>query len=497
MRDDTLLIADSQKALAMAGIMGGMQSSVQNETQHIFLESAFFNPITLAGKARSYSMHTDSSHRFERGVDPQLQLRALQRATALMLEVVGGEPGPVVVKTTPEHPGENPEVLLRHARIERLLGVEVAEEEVEHFLLALGMEMERVEGGWSVQAPSYRFDINIEADLIEEIGRMIGYDHIQGQSDAAHIRMDACSESDAGIDQFKDLLVHRGFYESVSYAFVDPDLQEKLQLGLGTINLSNPIASDMAQMRTSLLPGLLKSTLYNLHRQQNRVRLFEYGMCFIVEQGELQQHNRLALMMTGQSLPEQWSGERKVVDFFELKAEVEALLAHAGLLDKVTFKRANRYFLHPGQSADLILEGVTIGFCGAIDPRLAADLGLNQQVYFAEINEDVLHQSAIPAFRPLSRFPSVRRDIAVQVEQSVAVADMLEAIRTHAEGLLQEVLVFDVYTPENMTTSRKSVALGLILQDFSRTLTDDDVEKLVSGVLTLLENKFQATLRES
>lgn len=498
LRDDTLVIADAEKALAMAGIMGGMASSVQNETRHIFLESAFFHPLAIAGKSRSYSMHTDSSHRFERGVDPQLQQLAMQRATDLTLQIVGGEAGPIIVKTAAEHRQSNPQVVLRHARIERLLGVSISHEEVEQYLRALGMQLQAQDGGsWTVQAPSYRFDINIEADLIEEIGRMIGYDHIEGQKEAAHINMDACSESDAGIDQFKDLLVHRGYFESVSYAFVDPALQQKLKLGLDAIDLSNPIASDMSQMRTTLLPGLLKSALHNLNRQQNRVRLFEYGLCFIVENGKLQQRNRLALLLTGPRLPQQWSGDSKAVDFYDMKGDLEAVLELAGIQAEVSFERSEKSCLHPGQAAELLMNGNSIGFCGAIDPRLADDLGLNQTVYFAEVHDEVLHHSAVPAFKPLSRFPSVRRDISIQVEPSVAVQDLLTAIKDQADDLLQDVLVFDVYTPENVTKSRKSVALGLILQDFSRTLTDSDVEQSVTGILQVLEQQFQASLREA
>ena len=494
-RGDTLVIADHDKALALAGIMGGLDSSVQDGTRNILLESAFFTPSRIAGKARSYGLHTDSSHRFERGVDPQLQIRALERATALLLDIVGGEAGPVVSRRIEEQLPSRPTITLRHARVKRLLGIEINAERIGKILERLDMKVERNGDDWRVTAPSWRFDIAIEADLIEEVGRIYGYDRIPGTRQAAHLAMSSFSETGVSANRLRDALTARGYFEAITYSFVSPELQQLLHPGQKTLSLANPISADMSEMRTRLLPGLIQAVRHNLNRQQNRVRLFETGLCFIPDTGnELLQIPHLAGVITGPAEPEGWTGERRSVDFYDIKGDLQSLMQLADA-DAFAFRPSEEPILHPGQGADVWYRERKVGFLGALHPALLDQLNIDQPLFLFEIEQQALARHPLPRFQELSRYPSIRRDLALLVDAATAADSLLETIADIGDEKIRDAFVFDVYTGEELTNNRKSVALGLILQDFSRTLTDQEVEESVSAVLNALEQKHNAVLR--
>ncbi|MFT5398839.1 MAG: phenylalanyl-tRNA synthetase beta chain [Gammaproteobacteria bacterium] len=495
-RENTLLIADHHGGVALAGIMGGLESSVQEATTNIFLEAAHFTSIKMAGKARSFGMHTDASHRFERGVDAQLPLLAMRRATELLLAIAGGKAGPVIDAVSEAHMPVSLPVTLRFLRVKRLLGIDVGRKDIVDMLEGLSMTVNENEQGWDVIPPSYRFDINIEADLIEEIGRMVGYNNIPGSSEVAHTQMAGFSERQIGVNQLRDALVERGYYEAVTYAFVSPEIQQLLDPGQKSLALSNPISSDMSVMRTSLLPGLIQAMQHNLNRQQSRVRLFETGMCFIPDGKELLQENYICGVISGERLGDGIYEQGDSVDFYDIKGDLESILRFCDDFG-MSFAPAKRSVLHPGQSADLIRKGEVIGFLGALHPRLLIDLDLNQPVFVFEIKLSAILAANLPKFTEMSKFPSIRRDISLMVDADVAVQDLIDCIKEIKNEYLQEVFVFDVYTGKEVRNSRKSVALGLILQDFSRTLVEEDVEKSVEKVLSQLKENYNAVLRES
>jgi phenylalanyl-tRNA synthetase beta chain len=495
-RDDTLLIADHAGGVALAGIMGGIDSSVQSDTRNIFLEAAHFTAIELAGKARGFGMHTDASHRFERGVDAQLPPIAMQRATGLLLEIVGGEAGPIIDAVANDYMPQAPNVELRYERLNRLLGIEVEREEVSDILQRLNMQLAEGTEGWQVTPPSYRFDINIEADLVEEVGRLIGYNNIPGKREASHIQMDSFSEQCVSVNQIRDILVERGYFEAVTYSFVSPELQDLLDPGQQVLPLSNPISADMSVMRTRLLPGLIQALQHNLNRQQSRVRLFETGLCFIPGGENLVQTPHIAGVITGSRINDGLYTTGESADFFDIKGDLESVLRLADE-PEFGFTRSDNPVLHPGQGADLTFRGQTIGFVGALHPSLLNKLDINQTVFVFEAKISPILSRKLPNFAEMSRFPFIRRDISITVEENLPVRELVDSIYSIKNEILQEVFVFDVYTGKEVRNNRKSVALGLILQDFSRTLVDEDVEDFVAKVLVQLKEHYNAELRES
>jgi phenylalanyl-tRNA synthetase beta chain len=493
---DTLLICDASKPLALAGIMGGEDSGVGDSTTDIFLECAFFAPLAIAGKARSYGMQTDSSYRFERGVDPELQKRAMERATELLLSICGGRCGPVSEVCHRENLPVRPEILLREKRLERLIGISIAADDVTDMLQRLGMDVEREENGWLVRPPAFRFDIAIEADLIEEVGRIYGYDKLPSRVPRVQLRPEPMSESQLVISRLKQCLVDREYQEVITYSFIDPADQARIDPDKEPQALANPISSEMAVMRTSLLPGLLNTLDYNQKRQQARVRLFESGLNFIKQDTELKQINMLAAVISGEACAEQWAITTRPADFYDLKADLEALLALTGRADAFSFSPASHPALHPGQSAELLDQGQHIGWIGALHPEILKKQGLSAPVIVFEVALDNLQQARIPSFEPLSKFPSIRRDLAIVVDEGVTASQISDVISRSGGENLQDLLVFDVYRGKGVDSGRKSVALGLILQDYSRTLTDKDVEEIIEPVLQGLQKELNATLRE-
>jgi len=493
--DSTLLIADDNKPLALAGIMGGEGSGVSDDTQHLFLECAFFNPLAIAGKARGYGLHTDSSHRFERGVDPELQNKAMQRATQLMIEICGGDAGPVQEQASVAHIPAPKAIMLRAERITRMLGIQFEAKEVEDILTRLGMNLESQADGWLVTAPAFRFDIAIEADLIEELIRIHGYNKIPRTQPRYQPDMKPLNESQLELQRIKETLVSRGYFEAISYSFVDPKWQSAIDPDITPVALANPLSADLSVMRTSIWPGLLKAVQHNLNRQQSRVRLFETGLTFIPQEGELLQQAKLAGAVCGDLLAEQWGENGRKMDFFDAKADVEAILELGGI-DSIKFVKAEHSALHPGQTAQIFDKNQSIGWIGALHPETQKTLDIDATVYVFEIDQDALLEADVPVFAPLSKFPEVRRDIAVLVDENIPVERLIESIKSTSSDVLQEISLFDVYTGKGVDSGLKSVALGLILQGFSRTLTDEDVDSELEKVVTALNKNFGATLRE-
>lgn len=491
----TLVIADERAALAIAGVMGGEDSGVSQTTQDIFLESAFFTPLAVAGQARSYGLHTDASHRFERGVDPQLTRTAVERATALLLDIVGGEPGPLVEVASEEHlPGER-EVTLRAARLEQALSKALPADEVQDILERLGMQVTATEEGWRVRVPSWRFDIAIEEDLIEEVARIHGYNKLPARRPIARLELRPDNEAATPLAQLRRQMVARGYQEAVTYSFVAPELQRALLPDAVSPRLANPISSDLAVMRASLFPGLVRALEYNLNRQQSRVRLFETGLVFRGELDALEQTPMFGGLVCGSRLPEGWSGDREQVDFFDLKGDVESLFAMSGEAEAWRFEPAEHPALHPGQCARILRHDVEVGWIGALHPRVKAELGLKTVALLFEVRLDALTQGLLPSFSPLSRYPEVRRDLAFTLDAEHPVQELLDCVRAQAGEWLQELRLFDVYQGKGVADGRKSVALGLTWQHPSRTLNDDEINQLVDAIVTESQRQLGAELR--
>ena len=492
---DTLLIADHEKPLALAGVMGGEFSGVSGDTQDLLLEAAFFNPIAIAGRARNYGLHTDSSHRFERGVDYNLARTAMERATQLVIDICGGQPGPVSEVTSEQDLPQAATITLRKSRIEQILSLTLPDAEVEDILVRLGMQVETVEGGWKAIAPGYRFDMAIEADLIEELARIYGYNRLPVRTPAAATPLAKAPESRLPLRDLRRQLIARGYQEAITYSFVEPSVQKALDPEREALALLNPISADMSVMRTTLWAGLVTAADYNLKRQQPRVRLFETGLRFVPSDDGLQQIPTLAMLICGNRLPQSWTENESAADFFDLKGDVEALFARGGQASAYRFEVAQHPALHPGQSARILKNGQPIGWIGALHPSTQKALGIKQTLLVAEMDLDAVRDIAVPTFGELSKFPEMRRDLALVVDQSVQVDQVFDAIRSAAGEYLKKLNLFDVYVGKGIDPDRKSLALGLTWQHPSRTLTDEEVNDSVNAVLAQLSESTGATLR--
>lgn len=496
LNENTLIIADATRPLAIAGVMGGEYSGVSAKTRNVFLEAAFFTPLAVAGQARAYGLHTDSSHRFERGVDPSLTRQAIERATALLLAITGGEPGPLSETASPDHLPAERRVRLRAARIEQCLNLTLPGEEIVEILERLGMHV--VADGdtaWLVTVPSWRFDIAIEEDLIEELARIHGYNRLPTRRPAARLGLRADGESRHPQARLRRQMVARGYQEAISYSFVAPELQALLAPGVAAPRLANPISSDMAIMRASLFPGLVKALMHNLNRQQTRVRLFETGLVFRGELDALEQIAMLGGLICGPRDPEGWTARRDNVDFFDLKGDLESLLAMGANVDDWRFEPAEHPALHPGQSARLRYRGEAVGWIGALHPGVCAELGLKTEAFVFEVRLDAVTEGGLPAFIPLSRYPEVRRDLALVMAEDIPVQALLDTLRQQAGEWLTDCRLFDVYQGPGVAEGRKSIALGLTWQHPSRTLNDDEINQLVDTIVAETRRRFDAELR--
>lgn len=495
----TLVIADQSKVLAMAGIMGGDESSVGNGTSDILFESAWFNPLAIAGKARNYGKHTDSSHRFERGVDSELQVSAIERATALMLDICGGNPGPVSVTESAKHLPAPATIRLRDERLAQQLGVSIAPADVDDMLSRLGLILaERNDKSSAWVSPSWRFDLAIEQDLVEEVARIYGYNNLPTSTPMMALELEPNAESVQGISLFRAQLVGRGYQEVITYSFVDPELQKMIEPNLVAVPLLNPISADMGVMRTSLWPGLLNTAVYNLNRQQSRVRIFEVGQCFVPGQegtSSLTQNTMLGGLLCGSRSPIGWTAGKDKVDFYDIKGDIEGLTGLTGLQHTFSFNAAVHPALHPGQCAQLTRNGEAIGWVGQLHPRIKSSLGIDPDVYLFQIDADKISEVRIPIHEEVSKFPEVKRDLAFFIEASIGAQTLIDHAKNVAGDLLVGLKLFDVYQSKDVENKGKSIALGLTFQHSSRTLTDKEVSEAIDRVVSELAAECKAELR--
>jgi phenylalanyl-tRNA synthetase beta chain len=496
---DVLFITDGEGPVGLAGIMGGERTAIGAETTDVFLEVAYFAPEAVRGRARRWGMLTDASQRFERGVDPAGQERATHRAVALITSIAGGRAGPVEVTQSREHLPRPLAVSLRRTQLERLLGIPLSDEQIAGTLQALQMTVSSNAAGWEVTPPSFRFDIGIEADLIEEVARIVGFDAIPEKNALTSQRFHRLPESRPREQSVLESLALRGYQEAITFAFVDPALQERLFPDTPGIALSNPIAGDMSVMRVSLWPGLLRAALENQRRQQGRIRLFEHGARFIPSGSAVHEVDCLSGVAVGLRLPEQWAlpkEMRTTVDFFDVKGDLEALLAGTGAAGSFRLQPAALSCLHPGRSARIWRGEREVGWLGELHPTLVRELDFTYPPVLFEVDFDTALQVEKPAYREVSRFPQVRRDLAVVVDEHVALSALAERVTLSSSSLLRDLHFFDVYRGPGVEAGRKSVALGLIFQDISRTLTDEDVERSIAAIVADLRVSLNAQLRE-
>ncbi|APZ06295.1 phenylalanine--tRNA ligase subunit beta [Kosakonia cowanii JCM 10956 = DSM 18146] len=496
---DTLVIADQKNALAMGGIFGGEHSGVNSETKNVLLECAFFNPLSITGRARRHGLHTDASHRYERGVDPQLQYKAMERATRLLLDICGGEAGPVIDVTNEASLPKRATIRLRRSKLDRLIGHHIADEQVSDILTRLGCEVTAGQDEWLAVAPSWRFDMEIEEDLVEEVARVYGYNNIPDEPVQAGLIMGEHREANLSLKRVKTMLNDKGYQEVITYSFVDPKLQQLIHPGEEALVLPSPISSEMSVMRLSLWTGLLGTIVYNQNRQQSRVRIFETGLRFVPDtQANLgiRQDVMLAGAICGNRYEEHWDLAKNSVDFFDLKGDLESVLELTGKTGAIEFRAETNPALHPGQSAAIYLKDKRIGFIGVVHPELERKLDLNGRTLVFELEWNALADRAVPQAQEISRFPANRRDIAVVVNENVPAADVLAECKKVGANQVVGVNLFDVYRGKGVVEGSKSLAISLILQDTGRTLEEEEIAATVARCVEALKERFQASLRD-
>lgn len=491
-----LVIADDRNALALGGVMGGLDSRVTDETRDVFLEGAHFAPPVIMGRSRELALHSDAAHRFERGVDPELPRKAIERATELLVAIAGGKAGPVVEAVRADDLPKRPPVALRRERLARVLDLTVADPEVARILSALGMNVERTADGWRATPPSWRFDIEIEEDLIEEVVRVHGYERVPTRAPRGELRVPPMPEGLLGAAAFRAQLAARDYVEAVCFAFLDAATLKQWKLDEGAVPLANPLSAELGVMRTSLLPGLVSELIANRRRQQERVRLFELGNVFAAGRDAPVETSRIAGVAVGTVFAEQW-GEtpRRPVDFFDIKGDVESMLALTQSAHAVRWEPADAPWLHPGQSAAVFRAGRRIGYVGALHPDLAKTLDTGADVYVFELDFDAIAARALPSAVAVSKFPSLRRDISFELPEAVPYARVEALIRDAVGENLADIVLFDRYAGANLGTMIKSLAIGLILQDRYRTLTDQDADRCRALAVAALEAGCNAKLR--
>lgn len=496
---DTLVIADQKNALAMGGIFGGEHSGVNSETKNVLLECAFFNPLSITGRARRHGLHTDASHRYERGVDPQLQYKAMERATRLLLDICGGEAGPVIDVTNEASLPKRATIRLRRSKLDRLIGHHIADEQVSDILTRLGCEVTAGQDEWLAVAPSWRFDMEIEEDLVEEVARVYGYNNIPDEPVQAGLIMGEHREANLSLKRVKTMLNDKGYQEVITYSFVDPKLQQLIHPGEEALVLPSPISSEMSVMRLSLWTGLLGTIVYNQNRQQSRVRIFETGLRFVPDtQANLgiRQDVMLAGAICGNRYEEHWDLAKNSVDFFDLKGDLESVLELTGKTGAIEFRAETNPALHPGQSAAIYLKDKRIGFIGVVHPELERKLDLNGRTLVFELEWNALADRAVPQAQEISRFPANRRDIAVVVNENVPASDVLAECKKVGANQVVGVNLFDVYRGKGVVEGSKSLAISLILQDTGRTLEEEEIAATVARCVEALKERFQASLRD-
>jgi phenylalanyl-tRNA synthetase beta chain len=493
---DILVIADAAGPVGLAGVMGGEKSGIAADTADVFLEGAFFPPDAVAGVARRHGLVTDAAQRFERGVDPRGQERAIERATQLLVAIAGGRPGPAIVTQVEAQLPKRPGVTLRPEHVASLLGVHIPRAEIEEILRRLGMQVAGAGDRLGVIPPSHRFDIAIEQDLIEEVGRIYGYDNIPRSDARMPQRPQPSTERAVTRERLRLLLVDRGYQEVITYSFVDPQLQRRMFPNRGALALANPLSTELGEMRVSLWPGLVETLRFNQRRQQDRVRIFEVGTRFEMDGPRLVESQAIAGLVSGTALPEQWGSENRAVDFFDIKSDVEGLFALTGRRAAISYVARSLECLHPGRSAAIRDGNHVVGWIGQLQPELARKLDLREAPWMFELAVDPSFRAEVPVFREISRYPAIRRDLAVVIDESVTLDELRESVNLAAKGLLRELAVFDVYRGKGVEPGRKSIALGLILQETSRTLTDADADAVVAAVIERVKGDLKAGIRE-
>jgi phenylalanyl-tRNA synthetase beta chain len=493
-----LVITDADRAVALAGVMGGFDTRVTEATKNVFLEAAHFAPSAIIGRGRKLGLHTDAGHRFERGVDPELPRTAIEAATRLVIDIAGGTPGPVTEAVLTEHLPQPRTIALRRARLARVLGLDIADAEVERILRALGLGVDANADGWTVTAPTRRFDLALEEDLVEEVARIHGYDAIPTTLPGGATRLVAPTETQVPEHDLRHQLAARDYLEAINYAFVDAGLLATWQAQAGAVPLANPLSAELGVMRTQLLPGLVAALARNVARQQSRVRLFELGKVFrSAESGQSEQAPmetlRIAAVACGDASAEQWGVPARRVDFHDLKGDLDSLAALSGA--ELEYRAAQPAWAHPGRAAEVLREGAVLGAIGELHPRLQQAIGLDHPVVAFELDLDPLRQRAVPRARTLSRFPSVRRDLAFVVAQDVPWEAVAGTVRSAAGEALRDLQLFDRYVGKGVESGFKSLAMGLILQEDSRTLTDREVDAVVADVTAALESAHAARIR--
>ena len=501
----TLLITDESGPIGLAGIMGGLSTAVSATSVDIFLEAAFFDPATIAGRARAHGLNTDASHRFERGVDWQGQVAAMERATALLLDIVGGSAGPIVATALDDELPVLPVINLRSSRVAKLLGIGIGDKEIEKMLSRLGLSFETMEdlndSTWQVTSASHRFDLTLEEDLVEEISRIYGYNNLPLRTPNSALVMPRITETALSPMDLKRRLVSRGYFEAVTYSFVDPAVDALLDPTSQPVPLANPLSSEMAVMRSTLWPGLIKSLIYNSNRQQEQVRLFEMGQCFrlsekglVTELDQITQEMMLAGVTSGLRTSENWASKSQPIDFYDVKADIEAILSLSGL-GEYEFRKTDYSALHPGQSAEIRRRGELVGHLGMIHPRIREKLDLPPATVVFQCRVPPLLNRLVPVTRDVSRFPAVRRDIAMLVPTVHMADEITERIKNVAGNVLINLKLFDVYQGKGIDPTRKSLGFGLTFQDPSRNLTDDEISQIVDDIVTALAEDFGAEQR--
>ncbi len=493
---DTVVITDDTGPIGLAGIMGGLSTAVSDETVDVFFEAAFWPQDVMAGRARNYGMHTDASMRFERGVDPELPPRAIERASELLVAIAGGQAGPAEDHVFEDLLPERKPVTLRQARLQKLLGIELDRDRVSEILRALHLQVDVHADGWTVTPPGFRFDIVIEEDLIEEVARVYGYNNIAESTAVTSTPLQPFSESRIDSDRIANVLLGRDYQEVITWSFVDAESDQLVTNNTSELALENPISSEMSVMRGSLWTGLIQAAARNLARQQDRVRLFEIGKSYHGTLLDTREVLQVAAIALGPVLPEQWSLKAQAVDFYDLKGDVEALLQMTGCAGEFAFVSTSHPALQPGQAAALMRDNQQIGVLGKLHPAIAKKMDLRKDAFLLELNIEPAFTAALPAAESVSRFPAIRRDLAIVVAEAVTAAEIREAVAAAAPALVREVRIFDVYRGQGIEAGLKSVALGLILQETSRTLTDADADSVTATAVTKLQQEFGAELRD-
>lgn len=492
--DDVTVIADDRGAIGLAGIMGGHSTAVDENTRNIFFEAALFLPEEVAGKAWRLDANTDSSHRFERGVDPEGQLEALEYATRLLTENWGGSAGPVDDWVSSKGLPIGDAVVLRRSRIQRILGDTLDDTIIESILRRLQITLEAHAEGWQVTPPTHRYDLRIEEDYIEELARVHGYDHFPRTMGGYDPQFSPVPESTLSEARIKETLLERGYQEVVTFSFVDDAIQSQIMPDIAAVELLNPISSEMSMMRTSLVPGLLGTMMNNANRQNNDLRIFEVGLKYVPQDVEIKQEKVIAGLICGRRYTEQWNHSSEMSDFYDLKGDVTTLFERASGVNW-DIRPGTQSFLHPGQSADILVDGTIIGWMGQLHPQLKKSLNLSQSPLLFELLFSQLGNATVPRHKEQSRFPGVRRDLSLVVPVEVTIDSLERCIRENGPKWLQKTVIFDVYSGDKIESGMKSIALGLILQDISRTLADSEIDQAVQRILDSLDDDFGAKLR--